>query len=445
MRRMRLFVFWALAALAIGCLNLETHVVFFQDGSGVYTEKVEMKKELIDFAMSQGGFASYEELLADAVQKAQQELQGAAGVKLLDVRGEWASNDALRITVVYGFDSAEKWNAFATVAKKPSLTFVAEQEKRTKKKKAAETVWTIGFQTNVEGIAKNAAPAEGAKKPEVSGPDAMSMNVGTFRIALTGPGPARETAPLPADEGIQAQLPDDGSAVFSGPLTAALKQRTFEAKFAGAPLSAAGLEAAKKAAFIEPSAQYGKLQQLIAQRQEREAVRQAGEAAILGSQFTVKIAIGADGKVRWETTQTYLAPTAAFAAGREALLDALAPDAAGNYSTKIEAVKATDGRPGVAFVRTRVAELPLERLAGLISVKRDGADWVYTIQPPQLLTNVSEKSAAATLGKLIVTFPDPVTGANAPIAGPHEIAVELSGANLRDPATLIVRTTPVKK
>jgi len=439
---MHLFIFLGLAALAVGCLNLETRAQIFQDGSGTYLERVEIKKNLLDFALSQGGFANYDELLADALQKALQELAGVQGVRLLDVHGEWADADTARVSVLYAFDSVEKWNAFAVASKKPKMTFAAAVEKPRKKKAPAVTVWTIGFETNTDGAPKKPeTPAEGGAP---KGADAVGANVGSFKIVLVGPAPARETSPLPKDSPIQAQLPTDGSAEFSGQLNAVIAKQTFEARFAGQPLTADQLAAAKAAAFVQPSPQYRQLQQVMAQRQEREAVRQAGDQAIADSTFAVNVAIAKGGKVRWQTTRAYFGPTVAFFAGREAMFDALLPEAAGNYKLEVNKVKAPDGRDGLAFVRTRHGELPLTLLEGVVAVKQDGADRVYTVQLPPLPPGGSPKTAAAIMGKVVLVVPDPVTGANGKITGANEVTLELTGENLADGPTLIVRTTPGK-
>jgi hypothetical protein len=306
-------------------------------------------------------------------------------------------------------------------------------------------LWTISLETTPDALPKkpdSGAPAAPGAPPS---PDALGVNVGSFTIILIGPGPAFEVTPAQDAANVTAQVTAEGAASFSGGLQAMMNKQTFEARFRGKPLPAAALAAEKKDAFVEPSASYRRLMDVLAQRKEKEAVKAAAAQAIADSQFTIRLVVGRNGKAVLQTTRAYFGSSAALFAGREAMLQAFLPGLAGNYGLEVKPVKGEDGRGGVAFVRTRLEELPLDRFGQLITMRQDGADRVYVMTVPALLADIPPPpNAPPVLGRLTLATPDPVTGTNGAKVGPNEAALDLTAAALQDVTTLIVRTTPGK-
>jgi hypothetical protein len=151
-----------------------------------------------------------------------------------------------------------------------------------------------------------------------------------------------------------------------------------------------------------------------------------------------------DRAVKLQTTRTYYGPTATLFAGREAMLHSFVPEATGNYRLEVKTPKDADGRPGLAFVRTRVDELPLGRLAEVIELRRDGVDTIYEVHLSTVLKELLPPESEFVLGTLVVVTPEPISGTNGMKVGDREAELQLSAATLMGQAALIIRTTPGK-
>lgn len=424
---------WVIVLLALaGCLSVETRVQLFQDGSGTYRDTIEVQKKLLDLALGQSGLSSYEDMVASALDKVDADVARIDGVRVLDIQGAWEGEDALKITVVYWFDSVDAWNRLAEIAEKPALRFTHEQVVA-KGKPTGASNWTLT-------LATTGSPVPGAGEMPPAGQP--GMDVGSFRMLLAGPVPAREL-PEPPTENSRVRLVGNGEIEVSGSVNDLANNPVFTGSFTGQPLDEAALAAAKAVAQIKPSPQHAKMMELVAQFREQQDIQDAAARAITASYFTVHLVIDLDDRVLIESSRTYHGETAALFAGREAMLHALAPEVAGNYRVSITPTPADADEPGLVVTHTRREPLPLAALTDCLEKREDAGDIVYTLHLRQLLPHVPEgRGEPKPLGKVVVGTPYFVTGSNGVKTGASQVELTLLPADLSQTTALIVRTNP---
>lgn len=438
MRLSRLLPLVAIVFLA-GCLNLDLRVKLFQDGTGTYTENIEFGNDFLQLVLNQTSpYNSFDDLLADAASKTLRDLEGIAGVRLIDMRGE-KSADGQRIIMVYGFDSIADWNVYAQKAKKPQLAMTGVVLPQ-KKKLPAMTEWTITYTPADMPIAPPGEERDKITTPEV---EKLPMKIGEFQLTLAGPVPMTAAPSSPGGE-IKAEN-RNGEAVYFGAFNEFLgKKLEFAAKYTGEPLPQLVLEAAKKQEFAGPSDDYKRILDLVAQLRERQAVQDAATAAIRGTHFLIHLTILPGDRVQWETARAFYGPGAVLLAGREAMLQAMLPEAAAAYRLSVEPAKSESGADGVAFVRRRNEPLKLAEVASWLTAKRDGEDTVYVLQINRLLDGGAPENPDQALGEVIVVTAEPVIGTNGEKTGPSQARFVLTAAGAADGGQFIVRTTKAR-
>jgi aryl carrier-like protein len=418
--------------LATGCLSLETRVKVFQDGSGTYSDKVKLDQQLLDLAALKAGKASYGEMVAEALSSSLQSVEGIDGVRIMDMDGRWEEGGEIELKILYWFDSLEQWNRFAATAEKPRLELTARPEPK-KRGEPERTIWTLDFVGNENPLAESAEA--GSAPPSTPG---MKEDVAGFRLSLEGPARAWEV-PEPEDTRLRAALQENGGVEFSGAAPALFAKNGFSVTFAGRPLSPEELAAAKRKAQVEPSADYHRLVELVQQWREQEAVNDAARRAVTDTRFELVLTIDEHDLVQIASRRTYYGATAGLFAGREAVLQALMPEAEANYLT-VAAPTEGDQPAGLVVTRRRREPLALVGLGDLLQKREDAGDIVYTVTIGALLAEVP--ATEEPLGRLIVRTPGRVNGTSGRKTGEHEATLELRAAGLVGETVLIVRTAP---
>jgi len=430
----------ALAALA-GCLNVEARVRIFQDGSGLYIDRVEIPKNLVDLTLNQSGFGSTTDLTADAAFKITQQLENVAGVRLLDASGEWMPGDLFRLTFAFGFDSLEQWNAFAAKAQKVNLqmTSKALEPIKGKEKQGSDTEWNVVFHIEAGAV----PPIQGAEDGATADPSlaGMGLDMGSVKIILAGPAPAAPTDFAPGADPKMASRQDDGSVLYSGGLTMLASKKDFQARYIGRPLAPEELAKQKAAAAPTPSADFPKVMRVVNERMELERAKASAQTAVTESFFDLSLRIRADNLVELSSTRTYYGPIAATYAGREAMLQTLIPELSADYEMSVKKIGRTGEEPGLAIIRTRRRPLPFDALSQILTRSKADAQTEYTINiKPLIDAGDLDQLSATTLGRVTLETPDPISGTNGNKITDHQVEMTFTAQQLQESSILIVRT-----
>jgi hypothetical protein len=455
MRLARIGLWLAAVLLLAGCFDLETRIKVNQDGSGTYLQVIDLPRNLTELTLSQGRYRDLDDFVADSVISTQNSLAGFPGISVLDAGAEWipdGQDKKCRVTLLLAFDSLASWNKWAASGRRFQLKLDT-----TPGAAADQRNWTVSVLTPK---AKNPmAPAAGEAQTPAEEPDAepddeetdqspqgpgepppANLNVGSVRIIVEGPGPAPQINFAPAVSGIEITRVGDGAVRFSSTLALLVEDHTLQARFAGPLLSAAQLAEQKRKQRVEPSARFQRVLQIVEQRREVERTRQAALQAITQTRFELRLKLLADGRIELAFTRTYFGPTAAYFADREAMMHALTPELAANYTLRIEKVDGPDHTSGLAVTHTRRQPLTLADLGATLTVSRDGPEEVYLLTLPPLLAELDlGEEAPPSLGRLVLETTRPISGTSGQMLGPNQAALDLTPALLRASPKLVVR------
>ncbi|MDP8225167.1 MAG: hypothetical protein P9L99_17530 [Candidatus Lernaella stagnicola] len=434
MRIWRLVAALFLLMLAVGCIDVDTRIKVFQDGSGTYFDYIEVESKLLDLAMGQENINSYDDMLALAYDELEKSVAEFEGIRLLDMKANWDGKEAMRIETLIWFDSIATWNKFALATKKPSLKFDAKPIKKGAHR--GQTMWTLKVKPTGTGLPGTGADA-GMSEADLKRIEGMESMMGTFNILLTGPGDVVEV-PQPPEPEMQSALAARDSVTFSGGIAQILKDLEFEISFRGAPLDEDALAAAKQSVQVEPSKEFGELQEIVAAYRERLAVQEAATLAVGLSGFRLALTIDEDQMVGITTTRLYAAPIAPVFVAREALLHSMVPELNANYDFRVDMVESENGKQ-CSIVRTRKKPLPLSELGGLIQRREDAGDIVYTIDIPALLEVVPEGTRMRVLGEIVVNTPTMVIGTTGYKKSDRQVELMLPAFKVVETNRLVVR------
>lgn len=470
MRWFRLAPILVLAALMTACLEVETNITLFQDGSGVYQDRIGFPQKMLELVRGSMELEGVNEMFAEGLLEVQDSLDEAPGVRLMDAGASCQSDADLptcRFNMLFAFNDIESWNRFANKTKRYQIKMETEQWDMQAASSSTETtvvneppgqesrqakvlLWQVTLSTpTAAGILESFGQPEG-QSPSDNPQDSLalpndpeSLNLGSVNLTITGPGPAAEENFASEEEGYRVARLVDGSVQYASSLTALMVLNEFNVRFISPPLTPEELAARKAHTFVEPSPEFLRMLEIVERMREERSVQQAAAQGISDTTFELRLQILEKNKVGISSTRTYYGPTASYFAQREAMLYAMTPAVAANYRLSFIRVENDEQGPGVAVTRVRREPLSLAALAGRIEVKRDGQDTVYRFFVDRLLDEIdpTEDEYVENLGLLVVETPTPIAGTTGEATGPRRVELRLGMGDLRQKTTLVVRTS----
>ncbi len=437
MRPMRLMAVLVFLFALAGCLDSETRVRLLPDGSGTYYEAVEIPQDLIDLVMDQRGIADIKDLMALALIKAEDELQGAPGVRIVHAEA-FCAERVCRMGLTFSFTSTEAWNAFAGKSKYPQLTLTAASP--TGKTDTEPAVrWTV----TVDTAGRQLPGMEGGEgAPPMMG---NQENQGQVKIVIEGPREAeRENYGEPA-EGATVKRTADGAVEYVGKMDLMSNPVKLIGRFAGLPYAEAELAKQRKTLAPEPTPEYKKILAVVERFKESEHIKAAAQAAIVDSAFVLQLTVNEDETIGLKQERSFRGASGELMAEREALLHYLLPEVNADYRCAVSRTTAPGEETTTTFVRERRQPLPAGAFGELVGVRRDNDEWVYSFAVgPLLAFGAIEEAPARPLGALIVAMPRAVTGTNGEKVSDRMVRMQFTADHLTGPSMLIVRIPAAK-